>query len=136
MPKGRENLRVRLYFQVFGLLSIVPRCSIFFGTVAGARIDQPVAEANHDVRLRCRMPVKGAEMAEQKTQGKPWEERLNEANARIEAELQRVIHYIDTEVVPEVRKHGSQGLRAAAAQLQKLAEHMDDQQAGKTGKPL
>ena len=86
--------------------------------------------------LRRNRPAKGAAMAEQKAQSKPWEERLQEANARIEAELQRVIRYIDTEVVPEVRKHGSQGLRAAAEQLQKLAERMDDQQAGKTGKPL
>ena len=81
-------------------------------------------------------PGEGAAMAEQKAQSKPWKERLSEANARIEAELQRVIRYIDTEVVPEVRKHGSQSLRAAAAQLQKLAEHMDDQHAGKSGKPL
>ena len=75
-------------------------------------------------------------MAEQGNQGKPWEERLNEASARFEAELHRVVRYIDTEVVPEVRKHGSQGLRAAAVQLQKLAERMDDNKPGDTEKPL
>lgn len=74
-------------------------------------------------------------MAEQGNQGKPWEERLNEAGARFEAEVLRVVKYIDTEVVPEVRKHGSKGLRAAAAQLQKLAEQMDDRPSRDDEKP-
>ena len=71
-------------------------------------------------------------MAEQGNQDKPWEERLNEASARFEAELHRVVRYIDTEVVPEVRKHGSAGFRAAATQLQKLAERMEDNKPGST----
>ncbi len=74
-------------------------------------------------------------MAEQGTQGKPWEERLNEAGARFEAEVHRVVKYIDTEVVPEVRKQSSKGLRAAAEQLQKLAEQMDDRSSGSDEKP-
>ena len=74
-------------------------------------------------------------MPDEKQQGRPWEERLNEAGARFEAELRRVVRYIDTEVVPEVRKHGSKGLRAAAAQLQKLAEHMDDDTKSATSGP-
>ena len=74
-------------------------------------------------------------MPDQGNTGKPWEERLNEAGARFEAELHRVVRYLDTEVVPEVRKRGSQGLRIAAEQLQKLAEQMDDRTPGGDGKP-
>ena len=75
-------------------------------------------------------------MAEERSHDKPWEERLNEASARFEAELHRVVRYIDAEVVPEVRKHGSKGLRAAAVQLQKLAERMDDNKPGDREKPF
>ena len=61
---------------------------------------------------------------------RPWEERVTEAGARLrdefQDELQRVVRFIDTEVVPEVRRHGSTALRAAAVKLQQLAEHMDD----------
>lgn len=64
-------------------------------------------------------------MADQ-SKGRSWEERLNEAGERFEEELRRVVRYIDEQVVPEVRRNGSSALRSAAAQLQKLAEHMDD----------
>jgi hypothetical protein len=37
-----------------------------------------------------------------------------------------VVTYINDEVVPEVRHNGSQALRFAAAELQKLAQHMDE----------
>jgi hypothetical protein len=66
---------------------------------------------------------------------KPWEQRLQEACTQIEQDLRRVVNYIDTEVVPDVRKHGSSALRAAAEQLQKLAQHMDDNQPPKAGGP-
>jgi len=71
----------------------------------------------------------------QNPQEKPWDQRLQEAGAQIEQELRRVVNYIDTEVVPDVRRHGSTALRAAAEQLQKLAQHMDDNQPPKTGGP-
>jgi len=57
---------------------------------------------------------------------RPWEGRLSEAAARIEQELRSVVKTIDDDVVPEVRKHSSTALRAAAARLQQLAEHLDD----------
>ncbi len=59
-----------------------------------------------------------------------WEDQLKEAGERVEEELRRVMTYINNEVVPDVRKNGSEALRAAAAELQKLAERMDDRRAG------
>jgi hypothetical protein len=36
------------------------------------------------------------------------------------------VKYINDEVVPEVRRNGSEALRAAAVELHKLAQRMDD----------
>ena len=58
-----------------------------------------------------------------------WEQQLREAAARAEEELRRVLTYINDEVVPEVRRNGSEALRAAAIELQKLAQRMDDRRA-------
>ena len=60
---------------------------------------------------------------------KPWEQQLKEAAARAEEEVRRVVTYINDEVVPEVRRNGSHALRAAAEELQKLAQKMDDRRA-------
>jgi hypothetical protein len=60
---------------------------------------------------------------------KRWEQQLREAAARAEEELRRVVTYINDEVVPDIRRNGSQALRAAAAELQRLAQRMDDQRA-------
>ena len=57
---------------------------------------------------------------------KSLEQHLREAAARAEDELKRVVRYLDTEVVPEVRRNSSTALHAAATRLQKLAESMDD----------
>ncbi len=62
-------------------------------------------------------------------QPKQWEQQLREAAARAEEELRRVVTYINDEVVPEVRRNGSQALRAAAVEMQKLAQKMDDRKA-------
>lgn len=66
---------------------------------------------------------------------RPWEQRLNEAGSRIEEELRRVIQFINDEVVPEVRNNGSDALRSAAAELQKLADHMDSRKASAPPRP-
>jgi hypothetical protein len=58
--------------------------------------------------------------------GESWEEKFSEAGSQIEEELRRVIGYINDEVVPQVRRNGSIALRAAAAQMQELAQRMDD----------
>jgi hypothetical protein len=60
---------------------------------------------------------------------RPWEQQLREAAARAEEELRRVVTYINDEVVPDIRRNGSQALRAASAELQKLAQRMDDHRA-------
>jgi hypothetical protein len=65
---------------------------------------------------------------------RPWEQRLHEASSRMEEELRGIIQYINDEVVPDVRRNGSDALRAAAAELQKLAKKMDDR-AGRTAPP-
>lgn len=63
-----------------------------------------------------------------------WEQQLREAAARAEEEVRRVVTYINDEVVPEIRVNGSHALRAAAEQLQKLAQRMDERRAA-TGNP-
>ena len=62
--------------------------------------------------------------------GAGWEERLHDAGTRMEDELRRVITYINDEVVPEVRRNGSDALRAAAQQMEKLAQKMDERRRG------
>lgn len=62
-----------------------------------------------------------------------WEQILRDAGARAEDDLGRLIQYINDEVVPEVRRDGSQALRRAAAEMQKLAERMDAR--AKSSKP-
>ena len=63
--------------------------------------------------------------------GRPaWEDRLREAGAHVEDDLRRVVAYINDEVVPDVRRNGSVALRAAAAELGKLAERMEHRSGG------
>jgi hypothetical protein len=55
-----------------------------------------------------------------------WEQQLRNAAAHLETDLRKVVTYINDEVVPEVRRNGSEALRTAAIELHKLAERMDD----------
>ncbi|MFC6646542.1 hypothetical protein ACFQBQ_13280 [Granulicella cerasi] len=66
---------------------------------------------------------------------KDWEARLRDAATRIEAELRQAANTIDTEVVPEVRRHSSNALRSLAAKLDQLAAHMDDARRGTPSTP-
>ena len=68
------------------------------------------------------------------TPKRPWEQRLHEAGSRMEEDLRGIIQYINDEVVPDVRRNGSDALRSAAAELQKLARKMDHH-AGRTPPP-
>ena len=61
---------------------------------------------------------------------KPWDQHLREAGERIEDDLRRLVAYLNDEVVPDVRRSGSSALRSAAAELQRLAEQMDDGRSG------
>jgi len=63
---------------------------------------------------------------------RPWEQRLQDAGTRIEEELRRLTAYLNDEIVPDVRRHGSHALRAAAEELHRLARKLDDQQAQET----
>ena len=57
---------------------------------------------------------------------RPWEQQLKDAAAHLETDLKNVVKYINDEVVPEGRRNGSEALRAAAVELHKLAQRMDD----------
>jgi len=57
---------------------------------------------------------------------RPWEQQLRDAGTHLEADLKNVVKYINDEVVPGVRRNSSEALRAAAAELHKLATRMDD----------
>lgn len=56
-------------------------------------------------------------------------ERLNEniadAARRLEQESDRVIAYLNNEVVPAIRQGSSKALRVAAQKLSRLAEYME-----------
>ncbi len=58
-----------------------------------------------------------------------WKQGLRDAAGHVEEDLRRVVTYINDEVVPDIRKNGSEALRAAARELQKLAQRMDDRRA-------
>jgi hypothetical protein len=57
---------------------------------------------------------------------RPWEQPLRDAAAHLETDLKNVVKFINDEVVPDVRRNSSDALRAAAAELHKLASRMDD----------
>ena len=57
---------------------------------------------------------------------RPWEQQLRDAATHLETDLKNVVKYINDEVVPDVRRNSSEALRAAAAELHKLASRMDD----------
>ena len=66
-------------------------------------------------------------MAADNTTGRPgFTGEVRSAAARAEDELNRLIRYLNDEVVPDVRRHGSTALRTAADGLRELAEKMDN----------
>lgn len=64
-----------------------------------------------------------------------WGQHVQQATVHIEQDVRRVIAYINDEVVPDIRRSGSQALRTAAAELQKLAQRMEDSRAGAPAEP-
>jgi hypothetical protein len=50
---------------------------------------------------------------------------FGEAADKFEREKEKVITYLNSEVVPAIRTHSTKALRVAAEQLTKLAEYMD-----------
>lgn len=66
----------------------------------------------------------------------PFEERVNsaihDAANRIDRESEKLIAYLNDEVVPAVRTHSSKGLRIAAEKLAQFADYMDKQKGEKS----
>ena len=68
--------------------------------------------------------------------GRKVDAQFGKVGPRIEDEVKRVIGYLNDQVVPQVRQNSSSALRAAAEQLARLADHLDQrrtadaQQAG------
>lgn len=54
-----------------------------------------------------------------------WEQAIEDTAVKAEAEVRRVITYLNDQVVPEVRRDSSRALRTAASELVKLAERME-----------
>ena len=63
--------------------------------------------------------------------GRKMDDKMKDTMPKFEAELQRVIRYMNDEVVPEVRREGSDALRSAAEQLRKLAEYIESRTGSK-----
>lgn len=57
--------------------------------------------------------------------GRKLDEQFGDAARKVEQESERVITYLNNEVVPAIRNGSSKALRVAAEQLQRLAEYMD-----------
>jgi hypothetical protein len=57
---------------------------------------------------------------------RPWEQQFRDAATHLESDLKNVVKFINDEVVPDVRRNSSEALRAAAAELHKLASKMDE----------
>jgi hypothetical protein len=57
--------------------------------------------------------------------GRKLDQELGDAARRVEQEGERVINYLNDEVVPAIRSRSTKALRIAAEQLQRLAEYME-----------
>ncbi|HXZ79458.1 MAG TPA: hypothetical protein VEG30_05965 [Terriglobales bacterium] len=66
--------------------------------------------------------------------GKPLEEwgervgrKIGETVGDMEKETERLVAYLNTEVVPAAREHSTRALRIAAQKLAEFADYLDDQ---------
>lgn len=57
--------------------------------------------------------------------GRKLDAEFGEAAQKVDREAEKVIAYLNDEVVPAIRTHSTKALRVAAEQLSKLAEYMD-----------
>jgi hypothetical protein len=58
---------------------------------------------------------------------------LEDVGKRVDDEIEKLISYLNNEVVPTVRSGSSRALRTAAQKLADFAEYLDQQKGG--GKP-
>lgn len=59
------------------------------------------------------------------TTGERVNRKIEEAAHTLEQETEKFVRYINDEVVPEVRKHSSRGLRTASEKLREFADFLD-----------
>jgi hypothetical protein len=52
---------------------------------------------------------------------------------KVDDEVEKLITYLNDEVVPQVRQHSSRALRIAADKMARFADYMEERDAGKTG---
>lgn len=55
-----------------------------------------------------------------------WNAKVQDTADRAEAEVRKLVEYLNDEVVPDVRRHSSTALRTAADRLRELAQTLDD----------
>ena len=70
-------------------------------------------------------PEDGSKKAPFERMGRKLDQEFGDAAQKLEREKERVITYLNNEVVPAIRNHSSKALRIASEQLNKLAEYMD-----------
>jgi|tagenome__1003787_1003787.scaffolds.fasta_scaffold6722781_1 hypothetical protein len=58
---------------------------------------------------------------------------IGEAANQLEKESERLISYLNAEVVPAIRGESTTALRTAAEKLQKFADYLDDQKRKRQG---
>ena len=58
--------------------------------------------------------------------GRRVDRRFETTVPKIEEEVKKTISYLNDEVVPRLRQNSSQALYAAAEQLRKLANHLEE----------
>lgn len=58
---------------------------------------------------------------------------IGEAANQLEKESDRLISYINSEVVPAIRGESTSALRTAAEKLQQFADYLDDQKRKRQG---
>jgi hypothetical protein len=64
--------------------------------------------------------------------GRKVDAQFGKVGPRMEDEVKRVISYLNDQVVPQVRQNSSSALRAAAEQLARLADHLDQRRTAET----
>lgn len=65
--------------------------------------------------------------------GRKVDAKVGSIGPRIDEEVKRVIAYLNDQVVPQVRQNSSVALRAAAEQLRKLADSLEEQRRTAAG---
>ena len=61
------------------------------------------------------------------TTGERVNRTIEEAARTLEQETEKFVRYLNDEVVPEVRKHSSRGLRTASEKLREFADFLEKQ---------